>query len=103
MKRKMLAFLVLVAFLPALVSAQEGDPFYDDDDWGDWLWEAEGLVVTEDAPPRRLQEGSVAVEVISAEEIQNSTAVTLADVLADHGLLLGEYRAGNSDHQGGAW
>ena len=101
MGRKVLAFLVLVVFLPALVSTQEGDPYDDDDYWGDWLWEAEGLVVTEDAPPRRLQEGSVAVEVITAEEIQNSTAVTLADVLSDHGLLLGEYRAGNSDHQGG--
>ena len=103
MRRKLLAFLVSAAFLAALVSAQEGDPFYDDDDWGDWLWEAEGLVVTEDAPPRRLQEGSVAVEVITAEEIQNSTAVTLADVLADHGMLMGEYRAGASDHGGAAW
>ena len=88
--KKVLAFLVLVVFLPVLVSAQEGDPFYDDDDWGDWLWEAEGLVVTEDAPPRRLQEGSVAVEVITAEEIQNTTAVTLVDVLTDFGLVLGD-------------
>ena len=89
--------------MPALVAAPEADPYDDDEDWGDWLWEAEGLVVTEDRPPRRLQEGSVAVEVISAEEIQNSTAVTLADVLADHGMLMGEYWTGASDHQGAAW
>jgi len=101
MRRKIFAFLVLATFLPALAVAQEGDPYYDDDYWGDWLWEAEGLVVMEERPPRRLQEGSVAVEVISAEEIQNSTAVTLADVLADHGMLMGEYRTGASDHQGG--
>jgi len=99
--RKVFAFLVLAVFLPALASAQEIDPYYDDEYWGEWLWEAEGLVVTGTRPPRRLQEGAVAVEVISAEEIQNSTAVTLADVLSDHGLLLGEYRSGASEHQGG--
>jgi len=115
------AFVGLAAFLPAVALAQEAgyydgedpgalppvalapppEPYPDDDDWGDWLWEAEGLVLTEARAPRRLQDGPVAVEVISAEEIQNSTAVTLADVLADHGMLLGEYRAGNSEHQGG--
>ena len=98
--KKVFAFLVLAAFLPALVSAQEGDPYYDDDYWGDWLWEAEGLVVTEDAPPRRLQEGSVAVEVISAEEIQNSTAVTLVDVLTNHGLVLGDTGHHAGEHSG---
>ncbi|MCL2233715.1 MAG: TonB-dependent receptor [Treponema sp.] len=87
--RKILAFLVLATFLPALVSAQEIDP-YDDEYWDDWVWEDEGFVVTEAAPPRRLQDGSVAVEVISAEEIQNTTAVTLVDVLTDFGLVLGD-------------
>ena len=86
--RKIRAILLLVAFLPALLSAQEYDPYYDEDwdDW-EWAWEAEGITVTGTRTPRRLMDSPVAVEVITAEEIENSTAVTLTDVLEDHGLV----------------
>jgi outer membrane receptor for ferrienterochelin and colicin len=97
--KRIFAFLVLAASFQAFVSAQETDP-YDDEYWGEWLWEAEGLVVTEAAPPRRLLDGPVAVEVITAEEIQNSTAVTLVDVLTDHGMVLGDHGHHAGEHSG---
>ena len=89
MRKTTLALLFFIAFLPAMTSAQEhdDDPFDDDEDW-EWIWEdAEGITITATRIPRRLTDTPVAVEVISAEEIENSTAVTLTDVLEDHGLV----------------
>jgi outer membrane receptor for ferrienterochelin and colicins len=53
----------------------------------DTVFEDEGITVTGTRSPKRLHDSAVATEVITAPEIENSTASTVVDVLEDYGLI----------------
>ena len=62
------------------------DETFDDED-SEAIWEAEGITVTGTRTPKRLLDTPVAVEIITAEEIENSTAATVTEVLESYGLV----------------
>jgi outer membrane receptor for ferrienterochelin and colicins len=91
--------ILLWAVLLATAHAQSGDPGNSEfdspagDDWEDIPWEdsevfyAGEITVTGTRGEKRLADSPVATEIITAEEIENSSAATLSEVLDDYGLM----------------
>jgi outer membrane receptor for ferrienterochelin and colicins len=72
---------------PAALSAQEPD---DEDgiNWDDTdVFYAGEITVTGTRTEKRLADSPVATEIITAEEIENSSAATVSQVLDDYGLM----------------
>jgi outer membrane receptor for ferrienterochelin and colicins len=82
--------VVILVFLFVLVRLSAGDGEYLD------FGEDEGLVVTATGTQKRLKDTPVLTEVISGEEIEHSSAVTLTDALDDYGLVFRETTNGHS-------
>ncbi|MDR2490859.1 MAG: TonB-dependent receptor, partial [Spirochaetaceae bacterium] len=83
---------VCVLFVPAVnfsVMAQNSDRNNEAEFDAGFALEVEGkgITVTGTRTPKRLKDTPVPVEVISAEEIENSGADTVVDVLNDYGLV----------------
>jgi outer membrane receptor for ferrienterochelin and colicins len=79
MRGRALLALVLgcgIAF-PSLAEEPATDPVHQLDD----------IRVTENRPEKRLEDSPVLTEVITSEEITNSSAATVTDVLDDYGLM----------------
>jgi outer membrane receptor for ferrienterochelin and colicins len=77
---KTLALLVLCAFQTLPVHAQE--------DSGDAVLDVGEITVTGTRTEKRLKDSPVVTEVIGAEEIENSSAATVTEILDDYGLLV---------------
>jgi outer membrane receptor for ferrienterochelin and colicins len=74
-------------FTVFFIAAQETSSNDDVSTDYDAVFENEGITVTGTRSPKRLHDSPVATEVISAAEIENSTASTIIDVLEDYGLI----------------
>jgi outer membrane receptor for ferrienterochelin and colicins len=96
MKRRLTLLLLLLAF-PAFAqepapgadsSAEFDDADWDNIDWGDSdIFYAGEITVTGTRTEKRLADSPVATEIITAEEIENSSADTLSEALDDYGLV----------------
>jgi outer membrane receptor for ferrienterochelin and colicins len=75
----------MLLFLPLAAPAQEGAEA--DDDFGDEVFYLEGITVTGTRGEKRLDDTPVVTEIIGTEEIENSSAVTVSDILEDYGLM----------------
>ncbi|MDR0643166.1 MAG: TonB-dependent receptor [Treponema sp.] len=80
--KKIIMILVMLSSLFLPLAAQE-----EEEDYGDEFFEVEGVTVTGTRGEKRLADSPVVTELISGEEIENSSAVTLSDVLEDYGLM----------------
>jgi outer membrane receptor for ferrienterochelin and colicins len=80
--KKIAAILITLSLLTTALTAQE-----EEEGYGDEIFEAEGITVTGTRGEKRLADTPVVTEIISGEEIENSSAVTLSDVLEDYGLM----------------
>jgi outer membrane receptor for ferrienterochelin and colicins len=81
MRHKHIVPLLALLFLPFLLPAQEDAPAQD----AESLYELDE--VTGARMEKRVVDSPVVTEIISSEEIENSSAVTLTDVLDDYGLM----------------
>ena len=88
------ALALAAALLAAPLSAQEPggetvpDTEFDDINWDEAdVFYAGGITVTGTRTEKRLADSPVATEIITAEEIENSSADTLSEVLDDYGLM----------------
>jgi outer membrane receptor for ferrienterochelin and colicins len=69
-------------------SAEFDDADWDNIDWGGSdIFYAGEITVTGTRTEKRLSDSPVATEIIGAEEIENSSADTLSEVLDDYGLV----------------
>jgi outer membrane receptor for ferrienterochelin and colicins len=84
-----LAFLSFPAFAQdAPEPAPTPDTGWDDSAWEDSdIFYAGEITVTGTRTEKRLADSPVATEIITAEEIENSSAATLSEVLDDYGLM----------------
>ncbi|MDR0624402.1 MAG: TonB-dependent receptor [Treponema sp.] len=78
---KPLALLILCAFLTAPVYAQDGGGEAAD------VLDVGEITVTGTRTEKRLKDSPVVTEVISAAEIENSSAATVTEILEDYGLM----------------
>jgi outer membrane receptor for ferrienterochelin and colicins len=78
------AVLALAALLAAPVALSAQEPGGEDEEAARDLGE---ITVTGTRTEKRLADSPVATEIITAEEIENSTAGTLSEVLDDYGLM----------------
>jgi outer membrane receptor for ferrienterochelin and colicins len=89
--RRPLLLCLCFAFLSFPAFAQDAPA--PDTDWDDSAWEdsdvfyAGEITVTGTRTEKRLADSPVATEIITAEEIENSSANTLGDVLEDYGVM----------------
>jgi outer membrane receptor protein involved in Fe transport len=73
---------------PAGESEKVTDTEFDDIDWdAAGVFYAGEITVTGTRTEKRLADSPVATEIITAEEIQNSSAATLSEALDDYGLM----------------
>jgi outer membrane receptor for ferrienterochelin and colicins len=79
--RAVLLISALVLGGTALAAAQDMEEDYE------ILYEGEGITVTGTRGEKRLMDSPVVTEIISAQEISNSGANTVADILDDYGLV----------------
>jgi outer membrane receptor for ferrienterochelin and colicins len=91
--------LFFLGILPLPAFAQTGEPEgaetesapgaeFDDIDWDEVeTFYAGEITVTGTRTEKRLADSPVATEIISAEEIENSSAATLSEALDDYGLM----------------
>ena len=87
MKHPAVLLLACLSLPPAFGQEAGSDP--DDPAWEDsgLLFEAQAVTVTGTRTEKRLADSPVATEIITAEEIEDSSAATLSDVLDDYGLM----------------
>ncbi|MDR2551716.1 MAG: TonB-dependent receptor [Treponema sp.] len=90
MKVKGFVLCAAVLFASVYIHAEEKDGYID---FGD---ESEGMVFTATRTGKRLTDTPVVTEVITGEEIENSSAATLAGALDDYGLVFRETVNGHS-------
>ena len=88
----MKVFVLLVGFIFILARVNAAD----EDDYLDFELEDEGVVLTATRTQKRLKDTPVVTEVITGEEIENSSAVTVTDALDDYGLVFRETVNGHS-------
>ncbi|MDR3148324.1 MAG: hypothetical protein LBU00_08125, partial [Treponema sp.] len=73
--------LPALCFLLALsAAAQDGEA-------GDGVFDLGEITVTGTRTEKRLTDAPVVTEVITAEEIENSSAATVTEILDDYGLM----------------
>ena len=96
-----LFFLCLLSGFPAhaetVTDTESGEPEagedWEDENWDDIDWDAVEtfyageITVTGTRTEKRLSDSPVVTEIITAEEIENSSAATLSEVLDDYGLM----------------
>jgi outer membrane receptor for ferrienterochelin and colicins len=91
--------LLLCFLLPLPAFSQEEAPgaeIEDDINWDDAdVFYAGEITVTGTRTEKRLADSPVATEIITAEEIENSTAATLGQVLDDYGIMHGSNAMGD--------
>jgi outer membrane receptor for ferrienterochelin and colicins len=88
MTRRGAAAVLLCFCIPAFAQEAEAGDEFDDIDWdaAETFYAGE-ITVTGTRTEKRLSDSPVATEIIGAEEIENSSADTLSEVLDDYGLM----------------
>jgi outer membrane receptor for ferrienterochelin and colicins len=85
---KIIPVLIILSVLSLTAAAQEEgeQEEWEDEDYEE-IFELEGVTVTGTRGEKRLADTPVITEIIGQEEIENSSALTLSDVLEDYGLM----------------